>query len=167
MADNEPSAPRISSDPVGLKPGEIFWNNYRVIGIIGKGGVSTVYKAENMQTKQLVAIKVLHAHKTHDEELVRRFVREAQTTSKLDEQHAIHIYEWGIDKSERPFMIMEYLSGETLTKRIQRGNGLNCGKAVEIMEQICSAVTAAHALGIIHRDLKPDNVMLITRDGLE
>lgn len=167
MTDNEPVPTAAASDPLGLKPGEVFWNNYRVVGIIGKGGVSSVYKAENVQTKQLVAIKLLHAQKTRDEELVRRFVREAQTTSKLDHPHAIHIYEWGIDNQGRPFMIIEFLSGETLARRIQRTGGLHYQKAVEIMEQICAAVGEAHAMGIIHRDLKPENIMLTIHNGLE
>jgi serine/threonine protein kinase len=167
MSDNPPSPSPVFSDPQGLKSGEIFWNNYRISGLIGKGGVSSVYKAEHLQTKQLVAIKLLHAHKTKDEELVRRFVRECQTTSKLDHQHAIHIYEWGIDQFERPFMVMEYLQGETLGKRVQRSQGLHYVKAVEIMEQVASAIAEAHSMGIVHRDLKPDNIMLTTHNGLE
>ena len=119
MTDNQPSRQPVTSDSLGLKPGEIFWNNYRVLNVIGKGGVSTVYKAENVQSKQFVAIKLLHAHRTRDEELVRRFIREAQTTTKLDHPHAIHIWEWGIDQNERPFMIIEYLAGETLSRKIQ------------------------------------------------
>lgn len=167
MSDNPPGPSPVSSDPQGLKPGEIFWNNYRVSGLIGKGGVSSVYKAENIQSKQMVAIKVLHAHKTKDEELVRRFIRECQTTSKLEHAHAIHIFEWGIDQFERPFMVMEYLQGETLGKKVQKGPGLHYVKAVEIMEQVASAISEAHALGIVHRDLKPDNIMLTTHNGLE
>src|SRR5580658_6405708 len=125
MSEDQPNRQPVASDSLGLKPGEIFWNNYRVINVIGKGGVSTVYKAENVQTKQFVAIKLLHAQKTRDEELVRRFIREAQTTTMLDQPHAIHIWEWGIDQTERPFMIIEYLAGETLARRIQKSNGLN------------------------------------------
>jgi len=167
MSEYLPDDSQVGSDPSGLKPGETFWNNYRIISVIGKGGVSTVYKAETLDTTQIVAIKVLHAHRSRDEELVRRFVREAQTTTKLDHPHAIHIYEWGIDQHERPFMIIEYLSGETLSSRIRKGNGLSAKKAVEIMEQVCQAIGEAHHLGIIHRDLKPDNIMLTTQNGLE
>src|SRR5271155_3050169 len=100
MDDNLPK-PQLIGDPIGLKPGEIFWDNYRVIGIIGRCGVSSVYKAENIDSKELVAIKILHAQKLRDEELVRRFVREAQNTIKLDDPHIVRIYEWGIDKLER------------------------------------------------------------------
>ena len=167
MADNSPNRQHAATDNLGLKPGEIFWNNYRVVGVIGKGGVSTVYKGENLQTKQFVAIKVLHAHKTRDEELVRRFIREAQTTTRLDHPHAIHILEWGIDQLERPFMIIEYLGGDTLAKRIQKGNGLNYNKALDIMEQVCAAIQEAHSLGIIHRDIKPDNIMLTVHQGVD
>src|SRR5271170_3609582 len=167
MTDNQPNRPQVTTDPLGLKPGEIFWNNYRVISVIGKGGVSTVYKAENLQNKQFVAIKLLHAQKTRDEELVRRFIRECQTTTKLDHPHAIHIWEWGIDQTERPFMIIEYLAGETLARRIQKSNGLNFNKALEIMDQVCAAIQEAHSLGIIHRDLKPDNIMLTTHQGVD
>jgi serine/threonine protein kinase len=167
MSDNQPTTPAISGESAGLKPGDIFWNNYRVIGVIGKGGVSTVYKAETVDNKQVVAIKVLHANRSKDEELVRRFVRECQTTTKLEHPHAIKILDWGIDDLERPFMIIEFLNGDTLSKRIQRSNGLHHQKAVEIMEQICSAIAEAHNLGIIHRDLKPENIMLTTHNGLE
>ncbi len=167
MTDKDLTPPSVASDPLGLKPGEIFWNHYRVVGLIGKGGVSTVYKAEHVQNQQLVAIKLLHAQKSRDEELVRRFVREAQTTSRLDHPHAIRILEWGIDQHGRPFMIIEYLSGETLARRIHRTGGMHYQKAVEIMEQICAAVGEAHSMGIIHRDLKPENIMLTTHNGLE
>ncbi|GEM_PF-3111355 len=152
---------------MGLKPGEIFRNDYKVLQVIGKGGVSTVYKAEHLQSKQFVAIKLLHAGRAHDEELVRRFIREAQTTTRLDHPHAIHIWEWGIDQQDRPFMVIEFLAGETLARRIQKGNGLNYNNAVEIMDQICSAMQEAHSLGIIHRDLKPDNIMLTTHQGVD
>src|SRR5688572_20055613 len=167
MSENQPTTPAISGESAGLKTGDIFWNNYRVIGVIGKGGVSTVYKAEKLDNKQVVAIKVLHANRSKDEELVRRFVRECQTTTKLEHPHAIKILDWGIDDLERPFMIIEFLSGDTLSKRIQRSNGLHHQKAVEIMEQICSAIAEAHSLGIIHRDLKPENIMLTTHNGLD
>jgi serine/threonine-protein kinase len=167
MDDKQLPKSQLTSDPVGLKAGEIFWNNYRVVGIIGRGGVSSVYKAENIDTKEQVAIKILHAQKLRDEELVRRFVREAQNTIKLQNPHIVSIYEWGIDKLERPFIIMEFLQGETLAKRIERSNGLTYPKAVDIMEQICGAMIEAHAKGIIHRDLKPENIMLTSENGME
>lgn len=167
MDEGQQLKPQATGDPIGLKPGEIFWNNYRVINIVGRGGVSTVYKAENVNTKEIVAIKVLHTQKVHDEELVRRFVREAQNTMQLEEPHVVRIIEWGIDKLERPFMIMEFLSGETLSKRIERSRGLSFHKSVDIMEQVCSAIAEAHSKGIIHRDLKPENIMLTTAAGRE
>jgi len=167
MDEGQQLKPQSTGDPIGLKPGEVFWNNYRVINIVGRGGVSTVYKAENVQNKEIVAIKVLHTQKVRDEELVRRFVREAQNTMQLEEPHVVKIIEWGIDKLERPFMIMEFLSGETLSKRIERSRGLSFHKAVDIMEQVCSAIAEAHGKGIIHRDLKPENIMLTTAAGRE
>jgi serine/threonine protein kinase len=167
MDSNLPTEPQVTRDAAGLKPGEIFWNNYRVISIIGRGGVSAVYKAENINNKEIVAIKILQAKRLSDEELVKRFVREAQTTTRLDHPNAIHIYEWGIDQFERPFMIMENLQGETLAKRIDRTKGLNYKKAIEIMEQICAAMSEAHSLGIVHRDLKPENIMLVNHNGVE
>lgn len=167
MDEKQPIKVQTQGDNVGLKPGEIFWNNYRIIGITGRGGVSTVYKAENINTKEIVAIKFLHAKRVRDEELVRRFVREAKTTTKLSHQNAIQVFDWGFDGQERPFMIMEFLQGETLSKRIQRSGGFNYKKAVEIFDQICDAVGEAHELGIIHRDLKPDNIMLVNHNGLD
>ncbi len=161
MVDSDRNIARDTTGRSGLEADEVFNGKWRVLSVLGSGGVSTVYKARSLADDRLVAIKVISAGRMRDEELIKRFMREARMTSRLDHPNAVKVYEWGLDERERPFMVIEYLDGESLDRRIARHRGIRYKVALGIMQQICSAVSKAHSLGIIHRDLKPGNIMLI------
>ena len=136
---------------------------YRVIGRLGAGGMGEVYLAEDTRLGRKVALKVLLAHFTMDEERVRRFQQEARAASALNHPNIITIYEIGGTDS-RHFMATEFIEGETLFERLQVGR-MKISEALDVAVQITSALCAAHQAGIVHRDIKPGNIMLRT-DGI-
>lgn len=136
---------------------------YRVTGRLGTGGMGEVYLAEDTRLGRKVAIKVLLAHFTRDEERVRRFQQEARAASALNHPNILTIYEIG-ESNSRQFIVTEVIEGETLRQRLA-GAEIEISAIFDIAIQMASALSAAHAAGIIHRDIKPDNVM-IRKDGI-
>src|SRR5258708_279272 len=143
-----------------LEPGKIILH-YRIVEKIGQGGMGVVYKAEDQKLGRLVAIKALPAA-TSDRTASLRLVREARSASALNHPNIVTIH--SIDESEDfTFIVMEYITGETLASLVKREN-LTFARLLEIALQICDAVGAAHAIGLMHRDIKPQNI-LITLEG--
>jgi Tol biopolymer transport system component/serine/threonine protein kinase/pimeloyl-ACP methyl ester carboxylesterase len=136
---------------------------YRVTGLLGAGGMGEVYLAEDTRLGRKVALKVLLAHFTLEEERVRRFQQEARAASALNHPNIITIYEIG-GMDARHFMATEFIEGDTLFKRLQAGR-MKISDALDVAVQIASALCAAHQAGIVHRDIKPGNIMLRT-DGI-
>jgi serine/threonine protein kinase/Tol biopolymer transport system component/Tfp pilus assembly protein PilF len=136
---------------------------YRVTGRLGAGGMGEVYLAEDTRLGRKVALKVLLAAFTRDEERVRRFQQEARAASALNHPNIVTIYEIG-EIDSRHFIVTEVIEGKTLRRHLSDAE-IGIAEALEIAIQIVSALSAAHAAGIIHRDIKPDNVM-IRVDGI-
>jgi serine/threonine protein kinase len=136
---------------------------YRVTGRLGSGGMGEVYLAQDMRLGRKVALKVLLAHFTRDEERVRRFQQEARAASALNHPNIVTIHEIG-EVTSRHFIVTEVIEGETLRRHLANGE-IEFSEALDIAIQIASALSAAHAAGIVHRDIKPDNVM-IRADGI-
>ena len=138
-------------------------SHYRILERIGEGGMGVVYKAEDTRLKRTIALKFLPPELTRDPEAKERFIHEAQAASALQHNNICVIYD--IDESDdgRMFISMEYIEGETLRKRLERGP-LQFDEALEVILQIAKALARVHELGIVHRDVKPANIM-ITRDG--
>jgi Tol biopolymer transport system component/predicted Ser/Thr protein kinase len=133
---------------------------YRVIAELGRGGMGIVYKAEDTRLGRMVAVKCLPAG-VLDDDAVHRFHREARAASTLNHPHICTVYDEG-EHDGAPFIVMEYLEGETLADRIHRGP-LPVEIGVDIAAQVAEALTIAHASGIVHRDIKPGNVFLAAR----
>jgi serine/threonine protein kinase/Tol biopolymer transport system component len=147
---------------------------YEIRSLIGVGGMGEVYLAQDTQLRRPVALKLLPANFTQDDDRLRRFEQEAFAVSALNHPNILTIYEIGEIDSTR-FMAMEYVDGETLRQHISRalgssgegqspGTGLKLNEALDIAIQIASALAAAQSANIAHRDIKPDNIML-RRDG--
>jgi serine/threonine protein kinase/tetratricopeptide (TPR) repeat protein len=136
---------------------------YRVTGRLGAGGMGEVYLAEDTRLGRKVALKVLLAHFTIDEERVRRFQQEARAASALNHPNILTIYEIGEIRS-RHFMVTELIEGETLRRHLSKAP-IKISETLDIVIQIASALTAAHTAAIVHRDIKPDNVM-VRADGI-
>jgi len=147
----------IAGLPVALQSGTKL-GPYQIVAPLGAGGMGEVYKATDTRLNRTVAIKVLPPHFADNAEMKQRFEREAQTIAALNHPHICTLHDVG-SQGDTEFLVMEYLEGETLAARIQRGP-LPFDEAIGIAIQIADALEKAHLQGVTHRDLKPGNVML-------
>ena len=148
---------------LALPTGHLLGGTYRLEREIGRGGMGVVYEASHNRLSRLFAVKVLHPTLESDPELVRRFRREAEITSKLGHPHIVEIVDFDHPDDAPPYIVMELLEGEDLGERLRREGALPLGQGADIARQTCSALHAAHAHGIVHRDLKPRNIYLARR----
>ena len=132
---------------------------YRLDRLLGAGGMGEVYLAHDLVLPREVAIKFLSAADIDPDTLKRRLVHEAQAVAALDHPSICVVHDVGVDPTGRPFMVMQYVEGETLAARLARGP-LPARDALRICAQIAEALGTAHKRGIVHRDLKPHNVMI-------
>jgi serine/threonine protein kinase len=135
---------------------------YRTVRLIGKGGMGSVYEAIHTQIERRAAIKVLSKALAGDQKVATRFMNEARAVNIVSHPAMVTVSDFG-EQDGVPFIVMEYLEGETLHQRIRslRGRPMPLLAAAQIIRQIASGLEAAHAKGIIHRDLKPQNIMLV------
>ena len=141
--------------------------HYRIVSLLGKGGMGDVYLGEDTTLGRKVALKLLPAAFTSDRERLRRFEQEARAVSALNHPNIITIHEIGQVHTEAGgmrYLVTEYIEGETLRQWTER-EPLILSRALDIAVQVASALAAAHAAGITHRDIKPENVM-VRPDGL-
>jgi serine/threonine protein kinase len=128
--------------------------------------MGTVYRAEQISLKRIVALKVLRAELSAEPGLVRRFNAEAELAARLSHPNTVTLFDFGQDADGSLFIAMECLEGRSLREVLSREGPLAAGRALAICEQLCASLADAHGHGIIHRDLKPDNVMLLQRGRL-
>jgi len=137
-------------------------SHYRVLGRLGAGGMGEVYLAHDTKLDRRVALKILSPQLAPDGDRLRRFHQEARAASSLNHPHIVVVHDFG-ELDGRPYMVTEFIEGETLRQRLQQGR-LPIADVVDVGLQIGGALAAAHARGLVHRDIKPENVML-RRDG--
>ncbi|MBF5043735.1 protein kinase [Aggregicoccus sp. 17bor-14] len=135
--------------------------SFRLVRLLGQGGMGSVYLGEHTAIGSRVAVKVLHRHLASDPQLVARFYAEARAVNLIGHENIVSIYDLCADR-ERPYLIMEYLEGQSLAQLLERG-ALDVEVLVPVLAQICDALQAAHLQGIVHRDLKPENIFLTRR----
>src|SRR5215469_15961926 len=137
-------------------------DKYRLDARVGEGGMGSVYRATHVQMEHTVAVKVLHSDLASDQVAVERFRREARAAAQIRHPNAVAVTDFGVTKKEGiAYLVMEFLEGGDLRRKIKREKRLDCSEAILIMNQACAALNAAHEKGIIHRDLKPDNIWLL------
>ncbi len=141
--------------------GKIVDGRYRVLEVVGRGGMGVVYRVEHLRMGKVAAMKVLHRDLADDPEVIVRFEREAAAVSKLHHPHTVQVFDFGTANGAL-YLIMEYVRGVDLARMIERDGPMPWSRAAPLLAQVCSALQEAHELGIVHRDLKPENV-LITR----
>lgn len=150
---------------MSLSTGDIIDAKYRIIRLIGEGGMGAVYEGENMRIHRRVAIKVLHAGIAQTGEAIARFEREAQAAGRIGSEHIVEVLDLGTLPAGDRYMVMEFMDGDSLSARISTRARLSPVEVYPIMHQLLEALAAAHGAGIIHRDLKPDNVYLLKSRG--
>jgi serine/threonine protein kinase len=144
--------------------GRVIDHRYRVLSLIGSGGMGLIYQVEHIQLGKIAAMKVLHADTARDTEAVRRFRTEAQAVSRLNHPNIVQTFDFG-QADGALYLVMELVRGDDLALIVKRDGPMPFGRAARLFVQICSALTDAHEAGIIHRDLKPDNIVVVTRRG--
>ena len=145
--------------------GTVLADRYRLIKLIGEGGMGSVYQAEHITIGRKLAIKVLAPEYCDSPDVVARFLQEARTASMLHHEHIVDITDFGYTKQGLAFLTMEYLEGEDLATLLAREGRQPWTRVRRMMLQICRALDAAHEKGIVHRDMKPDNCFRIKRGG--
>ena len=146
-----------------LTPGEKL-GPYEIVSPIGAGGMGEVYKARDTRLDRTVAIKVLPDHIARRDDLRARFEREARAVASLNHPHICVLHDIG-RQSDISYMVMEFMEGETLAQRIEKG-AVPLDQAIKHASQIADALDRAHRVGVTHRDIKPQNIIL-TRDGVK
>ncbi|NMC70567.1 MAG: serine/threonine protein kinase [Myxococcales bacterium] len=143
-----------------LKIGETLDRKYRIVGLIGAGGMGAVYEAEHVFLQRRVAIKVLASEYSHDAEAVKRFYREAQAAARIGHENICEVIDISQSSNNLPYLVMEFLLGLPLSKVMESVGRFPVGRAIDIVTQVLDALEAAHKAGIVHRDVKPDNIFL-------
>ncbi|MDP3214384.1 MAG: serine/threonine-protein kinase, partial [Deltaproteobacteria bacterium] len=147
-----------------IEVGAELGGRYRIVRLLGEGGMGAVYEAEHATVGRRVAIKVLHDHVARLADAVMRFSREARAAAEIGHPSIVEISDTGVYQG-LPFLVMELLHGETLAERLSRPEPVSPAESCRIIGHVLSALASAHAKGIIHRDLKPENVYLVAGEG--
>ena len=140
-------------------PGRLIAGRYRIIALLGKGGMGEVYRADDLTLGQAVAMKFLPEEATSHEGMLERFKNEVRIARRVSHPNVCRVYDVG-EVDGATFFTMEYVDGEDLASLLRRIGRLPPDKAVEIARQICAGLAAAHTKGVLHRDMKPANIML-------
>ncbi len=142
------------------RAGDIVGESYRLLNLIGQGGMGVVYRAKHIIIDQNYALKLLAPGQINVQSW-RRFEVEGRSLARLNHENIVTIYNMGIDRHQCPYYVMEWLAGVSLGDRINRSGAVSLNEALPIFLQICAGLDCAHRNGIIHRDIKPANIMLV------
>lgn len=152
----EDQGPPFPPDPL---IGKVVSGRYRIVDVLGEGGIAVVYRAEHLGLGRMVALKVLHPMYGEHEELRARFEREAQALAALSHPHIVNLLDYGVEE-DMPYLVMELLEGRTLRDLLDEHGTLPPERAFAVLRQVLRGLSFAHGQGLVHRDLKPGNVFL-------
>ena len=146
--------------------GQVLDGRYEIVAKVARGGMATVYRARDLRLSRIVALKVMRADLGEDDEFVAKFDREARSAAVLSHQNVVSIFDQGTAQGQ-PYIVMEFVDGETLRRVVSREAPLRPERALAYLEDIASALAAAHEAGVVHRDIKPENVLISHRGQLK
>ena len=141
---------------------ELIAGKYRLVRIVGQGGMGSVWEGEHTTLGTRVAIKFIEPEFLDNPEARNRFENEARAAAALRSRHVVQVFDHGLTRDGRPYIVMEFLSGEPLDQRLERMGRLTPLETTRILFQVCRALSRAHQAGIVHRDLKPENIFLVS-----
>jgi serine/threonine-protein kinase len=147
-----------TDDQVTLAPGTAF-GNYTVVRLLGSGGMGSVYEARHRGLDKRVALKTLHRGVADSPDAVERFLREGRIAASIHHPHVVDVSDVG-SQDGVPYLVMEFLEGESLEALLEREGALSLERTVDILLPVCAAMATAHDAGVVHRDLKPANIFL-------
>jgi eukaryotic-like serine/threonine-protein kinase len=145
--------------------GHVLRDRYRILRLVGEGGMSRVYLAEQLDQDRLVAIKVMDPTKLVGREYQDLFQRETQFLARFRHRFAVALYEAVLDEEPAPYLVLEFVAGVSLRDLLHRHGRLSPARVGRLLGQLCSVLHAAHAKGLVYRDLKPENVMIAQPDS--
>jgi serine/threonine protein kinase len=155
-----PSGAEAGVEPArAFEPGAIVGGKYVIERVLGEGGMGVVYLAHHQVLSRQVAVKVMKADVAQQPHYTERFVLEARAAAELRHRHVVEILDFGVHEG-RPYMVMEFLHGESLEKLLEREGPLSAVRALKVLDPVLRALGVAHEHGIVHRDVKPDNIFL-------
>src|SRR5689334_6920140 len=158
----------LHSSPFGdFRAGEVIADKYRLEHELGRGAMGTVWAAVHVTLGQKVAIKLISAEQAGSNEARLRFGLEAKAAARLKSRHVVQVYDSGHTADGTPYIVMEYLEGQTLEERLAEQRDLGLEEAVRITTHVGRALARAHAQGIVHRDLKSGNIFIAKSDDDE
>src|SRR5215467_10886101 len=140
-------------------PGAMLTSRYRIVSLIGRGGMGEVYRADDLKLGQPVALKFLPGGFANDPARLARFHQEVRVARQVSHPNVCRVYDIG-EADGQAFLSMEYVDGEDLASLLRRIGRLPADKALQVARQLCAGLAAAHDRGVLHRDLKPANVLL-------
>ncbi|MCP4675139.1 MAG: serine/threonine protein kinase [Deltaproteobacteria bacterium] len=143
--------------------GMVVDTRYRIVDLIGRGGMGAVYRVEHVKMGKIMAMKILHGELSQDTDLVRRFKQEAETVSRLTHINSVSVFDFGSHQGMM-YLVMEYIDGQDLSQILRVKGPMSFPRVARIIIQVCSALHEAHDKGIVHRDLKPENILVSQRD---
>ena len=159
--------------PTGARPRShelalptVVGGRYKLLEKRGGGGMAKVYRAEDQTLQRIVAVKLINPELRAEAEFDARFQREARIASQLQDPHIVAVHDFGLDATHGPFLVMEFLEGQSLRERLATGGPLPLKAAIQISGQLMLALMHAHDRGIVHRDIKPDNIFLVSQSGV-
>ncbi|HEY0728485.1 MAG TPA: serine/threonine-protein kinase, partial [Pyrinomonadaceae bacterium] len=148
-----------SIDNARFIPGDVLSDRYRIVGLLGRGGMGEVYRADDLKLKQPVALKFLPESLTANGPALARFYREVSVARQISHRHVCRVYDVAEFEGQH-FISMEFVRGEELSSLLKRIGRLPQAKAIDVARQLCAGLAAVHERGVLHRDLKPANIML-------
>jgi serine/threonine-protein kinase len=150
--------------------GRVLDGRYKITERLARGGMATVYLAVDTRLTRTVAVKVMHVGLGDEDEFARKFDREARAAAKLSHPNVVSVFDQGQDRegpNSRPYIVMEYVAGQTLRDVVNREAPMTPSRALEIMEPVLAALAVAHDAGLVHRDVKPENVLISDRGRIK